>query len=163
MYIRLAQKANAILYKYKIKQFPIPLEVLESLLEDEDIKIIIRKNLNHSCVIGNNLLIGKCENSHKRYELSHEYLHVMEHTGNYFTKDQRTIGKDEAQAHAFAAYLLMPVGMFEESLKYASNDYQLAEEYGVTLDLVSYRKELTKSLLENNQYHLLKKVNFFNF
>ncbi len=162
MYIRLAQKANAILYHHKIKQFPISLELIEQLIYGEDIKIIIRENLTHGCVIGNDLLIGKCENKQEeRYKLSHEYLHIMEHCGNYFTKDKTVIAKNEAQAHAFAAYLLMPIGMFEESLKYAVNDYQLAEEYGVSLKLVLYRKELTKGLLESGEYHFLKKVNFF--
>jgi len=163
MYIRLAQKANAILYKHKVTQFPIPIEVIEELLHDEDIKVIIRENLNHGCIIGDSLLMGKCEHTEQRYKLSHEYLHVMEHPGNYFTKDRTTIAKNEAQAHAFAAYLLMPIGIFEDSLKYINNDYKLAEEYGVSLNLLAYRKELTKSLLESGQYHLLKKVNFFNF
>lgn len=158
MYIRIAQKANALLYQYKIKEFPIPYYIIEQIFEDQNIKIVLRNNLKFAAVIGDELLIRKCSGSDYRHMLSHEYLHVNEHVGNYFTKDRTVIAKDEAQANAFAAYFLMPVGMFEESLKHSANDFELAEEYGVTIELVQLRKELTKALLESGQLYLLKKA-----
>jgi hypothetical protein len=46
----------------------------------------------------------------------------------------------------------MPVYVFEEALKYCSNDYELAEEFGVTVNFVRYRKKLTKALLQDGYF-----------
>ena len=155
MYIRLAQKANALLHYYKIKNFPVSIPLIEEIIHDEKVKIVIRKNLNHACVIGDHLLLKECVGSDARYQLSHEYLHIKEHPGNRFMSSEFLIAKNEAQAKAFAAYFLMPLGLFERSLKEDESEYELAEEYGVSQELVRYRKFLTKSLIESGYYDAL--------
>lgn len=160
MHIRMAQKANLLLHKYKIRDFPIPLHVIEQIILDEHVKIIIRKNINHACILGDDLLVGD-RNHNCRYQLTHEYLHIREHPNNYFQKDETIIAKNESQANAFAAYFLMPIGMFETSMKYAHNSFELAEEYGVTPSFVEYRKMLTKGLIDSREYHWLKQANLY--
>jgi Zn-dependent peptidase ImmA (M78 family) len=62
------------------------------------------------------------------------------------------INKQEMQANAFAAYFLMPVYVFEESLKLGRSDYDLAEEFGVTVNFVRFRKELTEALIHGGYF-----------
>ncbi len=67
-------------------------------------------------------------------------------------KNKIVVDKQEQQAEAFAAYFLMPVYVFEEALKYCSNDYELAEEFGVMVEFVQFRKKLTEALIHDGYF-----------
>ena len=75
---------------------------------------------------------------------------------NHFRNDYSINAKNEAQANAFAAYFLMPVYVFEEAMTYTENDYELAEEFGVTAQFVKYRKKLTEGLLLDGYFNELE-------
>nr|WP_237268873.1 ImmA/IrrE family metallo-endopeptidase [Thermoanaerobacterium thermosaccharolyticum] len=62
--------------------------------------------------------------------------------------------KYEMEAQAFAAYFLMPIGIFEKHLELEKNDYELSHDFGVTLELVKFRKDLTKALIDSGEYNL---------
>lgn len=147
LYYRMLQRANYLITKYEIFDFPIPLEIIENVIRDRKIKVQILENMSFGFVLENQILLPKGSSSYLRENMAHEYCHSEYHVHNHFTSDKVVIAKNEAQAKAFAAYFLMPVYIFEESLKYCVNDEELAEEYGVSLSFTHYRKVLTRSLL----------------
>lgn len=49
----------------------------------------------------------------------------------------------------------MPIGIFEKHLELEENDYELSQDFGVTLELVKFRKNLTKALIDSGEYNLL--------
>lgn len=67
-------------------------------------------------------------------------------------KNRIIVKKQEKQAEAFAAYFLMPVYIFEEALKYCSSDHELAEEFGVTVTFIRFRKQLTEALINDGYF-----------
>ncbi|WP_195683375.1 ImmA/IrrE family metallo-endopeptidase [Alkalibacter mobilis] len=141
------QRANYLITEYEIYDFPIPLDVIEKVIFDRKIKVQIIENIHSGLVIANQMLLPHGAASNLRENMVHEYCHTQYHVHNHFSSDKVTIAKNEAQAKAFAAYFLMPVYIFEESLKYCETDAELAEEYGVTLEFIQYRKLLTQSLM----------------
>jgi len=152
MYLLMAEKANRLLSKYQVKEFPVPLDVIEHIIYNESIDIQITKYLNRALFCDNVIYIGQAlENKRRREYLVHEAGH-MYHCGNTALLDPITVDKNEGQAKAFAAYFLMPIGLFETYLARGENDYSLAEIFGVTQKLVEYRKELSKSLIESGYY-----------
>nr|WP_257789825.1 ImmA/IrrE family metallo-endopeptidase [Thermoanaerobacterium thermosaccharolyticum] len=74
---------------------------------------------------------------------------------NNFGVLQKAKDKYEMEAQAFAAYFLMPIGIFEKHLELEENDYELSQDFGVTLELVKFRKDLTKALIDSGEYNLL--------
>jgi Zn-dependent peptidase ImmA (M78 family) len=160
MHLFMAEKANQLLYKYQVKEFPIPLDVIEHVIYSEGISIQIAKYLTCALFCDNIIYVGQAlENSCQREYLVHEAAH-MYHAGNTALLNPLTVDKNEAQAQAFAAYFLMPVGVFEAHLAKEENDYTLGEAFGVKQELVRYRKILSKALLESGDYERYK-YNFF--
>jgi Zn-dependent peptidase ImmA (M78 family) len=152
MYLLMAEKANQLLHKYQVKEFPVPLDVIEHIIYNEGISIQITKYLTRALFCDNVIYIGQAlENSCRREYLVHETAH-MYHAGNTALLDPITVDKNEAQAKAFAAYFLMPVGVFEAHLAKGENDYALEEAFGVKQELIQYRKLLSKALLESGNY-----------
>lgn len=165
MYLNMAVKANQLLRKYKVKVFPVPTDIIEQIIYNEGISIEITKYLKKGLYYENGrkkvIYIGHAlKNKIYRECLMHETAHIFHH-GNTALMDPILIDKNEGQAHAFAAYFLMPVGVFEQYLAQGENDYSLAEIFGVTQELVEYRKELSKSLIESGEYVNLC-LNFFH-
>lgn len=147
MFFRMLQRANYLITEYEIFDFPIPLDVIETLIHDRKIKIQILENIKSGFAIVDQMILPHGSSTDLRENMIHEFCHTQYHVHNHFTNDKVTIAKNEAQAKAFAAYFLMPVYIFEESLKYCESDEELAEEYGVSLGFINYRKILTKNLM----------------
>ncbi len=131
MYFLMAEKANQLLHKYQVQEFPVPLDIIEHVIYSEGIDIQITKYLTHALFCDNVIYIGQAlENSCRREYLVHEAGH-MYHAGNAALLSPVVVDKNESQAKAFAAYFLMPVGVFEAHLARGENDYSLGEAFGV--------------------------------
>ena len=160
MYLLMAEKANQLLQKYQVKDFPIPLEIIEHIIYSEGIAIQITKYLNRALLYDNVIYIGQALDSFCCREcLVHEAGHTY-HAGNTALLNSATNGKNEGQAQAFAAYFLMPIGIFEAYLAQGETDYTLSETFGVNQELVAYRKILLKALLESGG---LEKYSYYFF
>jgi len=152
----MAEKANQLLYKYQVKEFPVPLDVIEHIIYNEGIDIQITKYFNRALFCDNVIYIGQAlENSCQREYLVHEVAHIY-HTGNTALLNPITVDKNEAQAKAFAAYFLLPVGIFEAYLARGENDYTLSEIFGVNRELIEFRKFLFQSLADSGNYERLR-------
>ena len=158
MHLIMAKKANKLLHKYRVQEFPVPLELVEHIIYSEGIDIQITKYLKRAVFCDNIIYIGEVlENgcrSEYREHLVHETAHVY-HCGNTAILDPIVVDKNEGQAKAFAAYFLMPIGVFESYLAQEESDYSLAEIFGIKLELIGFRKDLFRSLLESGNYESL--------
>jgi len=160
MYLLMAEKANNLLQKYQVKEFPVPLDVIEHIIYSEGIDIQITKYLNCAFFCDNVIYIGQAlDNSCYREYLVHEAAH-MYHVGNTTLLDPIAVDKNEGQARAFAAYFLMPIGVFEAHLAHGETDHTLSEIFGVKKDLVLFRKELSRALLEGDYYNQMQYIFF---
>lgn len=147
MFLRMLQRANYLLTEYQIFGFPVPIDIIDQIIIDMNIKIIIKSNLKSSMYLDGELSIGIYDPEQYREDLIHEVCHITQHAANAFNHDNVTIAKNEAQANAFAAYFLMPVFIFESDLSQGCNDFELSENFGVNIEFVRYRKTLTESLI----------------
>lgn len=145
-------KAIYLLTEYQIFDYPIDKETIEQVISDKHLKLITLKNLSTTIYIDDTILMPKTQNKAFREEVVHELGHALFHYGNSMLKEKTVISKQEMQANAFAAYFLMPVYVFEESLKLGRSDYDLAEEFGVTVNFVRFRKELTEALIHDGYF-----------
>lgn len=152
MYYNMLNKAIYILTEYQIFDYPIDKDTIEQVISDKHLKLITLKNLSTTVYIDDTILMPKIQNNAFREDVVHELGHALFHCGNSTLKEKTVIRKQEMQANAFAAYFLMPVYVFEESLKYGKSDYDLAEEFGVTVDFVKFRKELTEALIHDGYF-----------
>jgi hypothetical protein len=145
-------KAIYLLTEYQIFDYPIDKETIEQVISDKHLKLITLKNLSTTIYIDDTILMPKTQNNAFREDVVHELGHAFFHYGNSILKEKTVISKQEMQANAFAAYFLMPVYVFEESLKLGRSDYDLAEEFGVTVNFVRFRKELTEALIHDGYF-----------
>lgn len=160
MHVLMAEKANAILLRYNISSFPISIETIEYIIEKENIHLEYTKYLKKALYLEENkkryIYVGFEKNMDKLREyLVHEYGHTY-HCGNFYFLNKIVIAKNEAQAKAFCAYFLMPIGIFEQYWKQDDNDYFLSESFGVVISLVRFRKQLSISLIESGEYERLR-------
>ena len=162
------EKATMLLQKYCITEFPIPVDLIEDIIFKEGIKLQLTKYLKKGFYYEDSeekiIYLGSKihQTSKLREYLIHETAH-MYHCGNTTLLPPLVVDKNESQAKAFAAYFLMPLGIFEKYLVKGKNDYRLSELFGVTQDLVRYRKRLSKALIESGSYEqLLKKYIVFS-
>lgn len=155
MYLLMAEKANMLLKKYQVQQFPIPTDLIEHIITSEGIDIRITKYLKRAMFCDNVIYIRPAvEHSYRREYLVHETAHIY-HSGNTALLDPIVVDKFEGQANAFAAYFLMPAGLFENHLARGENDYTLAESFGVKQQLVKARKALSRGLIESGHFKRL--------
>lgn len=152
MYYRMLNKAIYLLTEYQIFDYPISKDIIEQIIYDNNLKHVVLNNMSTSCCIGDTILTPKLDNTDYRETLLHELGHVSSHVGNALLKNKLVLSKEEKQAQAFAAYFLMPVHVFEELLKLGYNDYELAEEFGVDVEFVRFRKELTEGLKHDRYF-----------
>jgi hypothetical protein len=152
MYYNMLNKAIYLLTEYQIFDYPIDKDTIEQIILDNHLKLVVLKNLCSTVCINDTILLPKTQNNAFRESVVHEIGHTLYHYGNSLLKNKIIVNKQEKQANAFAAYFLMPVYVFEEALKYCSNDYELAEEFGVTINFVKFRKELTESLINDGYF-----------
>lgn len=152
MYYRMLNKAIYLLTEYQIFDYPISKDVIEQIIEDNSLKHIVLNNLSTSCCIDDTVLTPELDNKEYRETIMHELGHACNHTGNALHKHKLVLSKEEKQANAFAAYFLMPVYVFEELLNLGYNDYELAEEFGVNIEFVRFRKELTEGLKHDGYF-----------
>ncbi|MFZ7119794.1 MAG: ImmA/IrrE family metallo-endopeptidase [Eubacteriaceae bacterium] len=161
MFLRMLKKANYFLREYEILDFPISIELIQEIFNDLNYRIVIIKNMKqHGTIYADNILITGINSACLRENMCHECGHIVSHHYNQYCDDKIQIIKNEAQAQAFAAYLLMPVFIFEETIKYCNNDYEVSEEFGVNVEFVQYRKTLTAGLVRINYFK--KTRNKFN-
>lgn len=163
------KKATTFLEKYNIIEFPIPIDIIKNIISHEGIKIEVTKYLKKSSYYedsNSKIIYLGCKGCKINYScqqreyLVHETAHIY-HCGNTALLPSLVIDKNEGQAQAFAAYFLMPFGLFEVYLTKGENEYDLSERFGVTQELVRYRKKLLKSILESGYYKQLKRKYFF--
>lgn len=165
MHLLMAEKANQLLRKYNVKNFPVSIDIIERMIYYEGISIQIVKYLKKGLYFedGNMKVIYIGYPYHEYFYrecLVHEAAH-MYHCGNTGLSDPLIIEKNESQAKAFAAYFLMPVGVFEKYWAQNESDYLLSEAFGVKVDFVQYRKELGRALWEAGEYERLRYDKFF--
>ena len=160
MYYKMLEKAIEILTEYQIFEYPIHKDTIEQVISNIHLRTIILKNLSSTICINDTILLPKTQNKASyREDIVHELGHTYFHCGNSLLKDKTVVRKQESQANAFAAYFLMPVYVFEEALKYCSNDYELAEEFGVTVSFVQFRKKLTEALIKDGYFDEVLELN----
>lgn len=152
MYYNMLNKAIYLLTEYQIFDYPIDKETIKQVISDKHLKLITLKNLSTTIYIDDTILMPKTQNNAFREDVVHELGHAFFHYGNSMLKEKAVISKQEMQANAFAAYFLMPVYVFEESLKFGRTDFDLAEEFGVTVNFVRFRKELTEALIHDGYF-----------
>lgn len=161
MYFTMAQKANKLLLKYNIINFPINIDIIEYIIENEGLEIEFTDSIKNAVIIDNTIYMNKPDNTHDyRSFVIHEYGHYTYQCGNIEYLPNKN--KYEMEAQAFAAYFLMPIGIFEKHLELEENDYELSQDFGVTLELVKFRKSLTKALIDSGEYNLLAYSLYFN-
>lgn len=161
MYYQMLSKATALLRRYGICHFPVPLEIIDTILADAQIQVettphLVGRLKGHAVDDGYEKVIYLAENlleQEARDTKMHEYCHLTNHHGNCFNLYLKTRDKNENQARAFAAYFLMPLGIFERQIKLTESNHELAETFGVPEDLVVFRKELLANLLESGYYY----------
>lgn len=155
------EKATILLKKYHIIEFPIPLALIEEIILKEGIKLQITKYLKRSFYYEDSkekiIYLGQKvkQTCQLREYLIHETAHIY-HCGNTALLSPLVVDKNESQAQAFAAYFLMPLGIFEAYIAIGENDYNLSEKFGVTQELVGYRKKLLSSIIESCYYEQVK-------
>lgn len=152
MYYNMLKKAIYLLTEYQIFDYPIYKDTINQIIADSNLKLVTLKNLCSTVCINNEILTPKTQNKAFRENIIHEIGHVYCHCGNSLLKNKIVVNKQEKQAEAFAAYFLMPVYIFEEAMKYCNNDFELAEEFGVTVKFVHYRKKLTEALIKDGYF-----------
>ena len=156
MYQLMAEKANKLLVKYQVSEFPISLETIEHILISEGINIQITSYLKRALYCDNVIYIGEAlEQSCYREYMIHETAHTY-HYGNTALLDPVIVNKNEGQARAFAAYFLMPIGLFEKYLACDENNYSLAESFGVNQELIETRKSLSQGLINSGMFYKLR-------
>lgn len=155
MYYNMLNKAIYLLTEYQIFDYPIDKDTIEQIILDKNLKIATLKNLSTALCIDDTILVPKIQNNAYREAIVHELGHACYHVGNSLLKDKIIVSKQEQQAKAFAAYFLMPVYIFEEAMKYCNDDYVLAEEFGVTVSFVKFRKQLTEALIYDGYFNEL--------
>ncbi len=143
MSLVMAQKANILLEKYEISEYPIPIHTIEQIIVNEKYSIrSLRHSKTKAMIIGNTVVADSTSNILYREYLAHELCHIQYHTGNQILKNSWQVCKEECQARSFTAFFLMPIGMFERIMITCENDYYLSQEFGVTVDLVRFRKKI---------------------
>ncbi len=161
MYYNMLNKAIYLLTEYQIFDYPIAKDKINQIVADNNLRLVTLKNLCSTICINNDILVPKTQNNAYRECVVHEIGHAIYHYGNSLLKNRIVVNKQEKQIEAFAAYFLMPVYVFEETLRYCSNDYELAEEFGVTVKFVQYRKKLTRSLINDGYFdEQLEQIDF---
>jgi Zn-dependent protease with chaperone function len=124
-----ARKSN------NISELPIPIYAIEQIIIDQDFDIVIIPTLRKSCVFDQTLFVANLPDTEFRISLAHELGHILMH--DFFIYSSQA----EAKANAFAAYFLMPPGMFEKDMAQL-NEWDLAEKYGVPVEYVIKRAAL---------------------
>lgn len=158
MSLLMAQKANILLEKYEISEYPIPIHTIEQIIVNEKYNIIpLRHSKTKALIIGNTVVADSTSNVLYREYLAHELCHIQYHTGNQMLKNPWQIRKEECQARLFTAYFLMPVGTFEEVMKACEYEYYLSQEFGVTVDLVRLRKQIVRDV-KYESFNLPEKI-----
>lgn len=161
MYYNMLNKAIYLLTEYQIFDYPIDKDTIEQIILDNHLRLVVLKNLCSTVCINDTILMPKTQNNAFRESIVHEIGHTLYHYGNSLLKNKIVVNKQEKQAEAFAAYFLMPVYVFEEAMKYCSNDFELAEEFGVTVNFVKIRKVLTESLINDGYFdEQLEQIDF---
>lgn len=155
MYYRMLNKAIYLLTEYQIFDYPISKDIIEQIIYDNNLKHVVLNNMSTSCCIEDTILTPKLDDAAYRETMLHELGHANNHVGNALLKNKLILSKEEKQAQAFAAYFLMPVHVFEELLKLEYNDYELAEEFGVDVEFVKFRKELSEALRNDGYFEIL--------
>jgi len=96
MHLLMAQKANQLLHKYQVREFPVPLDIIERVIYSEGISIQITKYLTRALFCNDVIYIGQAlENTCRREYLVHEAAH-MYHAGNTALLDPITVDKTDA-------------------------------------------------------------------
>lgn len=162
MYYNMLNKAIYLLTEYQIFEYPIDKDTIEHIILDNHLKMVTLKNLSSTICINDVVLVPKTQNNAFRESVVHELGHTLCHYGNSLLKNKIVVNKQEKQAEAFAAYFLMPVYVFEEALKYCSNDFELAEEFGVTVKFVEFRKKLTEALINDGYFDEILELNYID-
>lgn len=156
MYYKMLNKAIYLLTEYEIYDYPINKDIISQIIEDNNLKHVVLSNLSFgSCVIDDEILTPKLDNKDYRETIMHEIGHAYKHAGSALKKNKYVWGKEEKQANAFAAYFLMPIYVFEELLNLEYNDFELADEFGVNVEFVKFRKELTEALKHDGYFNEL--------
>ncbi|MDD4678207.1 MAG: ImmA/IrrE family metallo-endopeptidase [Tissierellia bacterium] len=154
-------KSIYLLTEYQIFEYPIDKDTINQIVADSNLKLVTLKKPLFDRFIDDEILTPKTQNNAFRENIIHEIGHVYCHCGNSLMKNKIIVNKQEKQAEAFAAYFLMPVYVFEEAMKYCNNDFELAEEFGVTVKFVHYRKKHTEAIIKDGYFdEPLEQINF---
>ncbi|URN83521.1 ImmA/IrrE family metallo-endopeptidase [Acetobacterium wieringae] len=127
--------------KYKISTFPIPIWEIEQIIIDRGYDVCISNKSKASFILSTTVFVPNFSDTHNRFCLSHELGHIMCNHYDVYRVDKYTKNKYEAQADAFALYLIMPPFCFDRDLE-QFNEWDLAEKYGIPVEYVIKRAAL---------------------
>jgi Zn-dependent peptidase ImmA (M78 family) len=127
--------------KYRISTFPIPIWEIEQIIIDRGYDVCISNKSKASFILSTTVFVPNISDTHTRFCLSHELGHIMCHHYDVYHVDKYIKRKYEAQADAFALYLIMPNTCFERDLEHL-NEWELSEKYGIPAEYVKKRAAL---------------------
>ncbi|MEO1815291.1 MAG: ImmA/IrrE family metallo-endopeptidase [Acetobacterium sp.] len=133
--------ALSTLESNNISEFPTPIYTIEQIIIDHDFDIVIIPTLTKSGIFDKTLFVPHLPDFEFRVSLAHELGHIILH--EFFIHSAQS----EARADAFAAYFLMPSGHFEDHAP-AMTKYDLSEFYGVPVNFINKRMELSIDLIQ---------------
>lgn len=140
------EKASSLLKEYPYTGVNWIYELLDHL----DIRYFEEKLDKASAIITSfkgktAIIVDRDSSSQKKREyIAHELGHYFFHSGNmlfYKRKDPIMVSRDERRAEEFALYLLVPEDKLSKlvDVMYPPNIYDLAEEFGVTVEFMEKR------------------------
>lgn len=147
MYNTQRMKSIFLHQKYKLSTFPIAIWEIEQIIIDRGYDVCISQKSMASFILSTTVFVPNISDTHNRFCLSHELGHIMGNHYDIYHVDKYTKNKYECQADAFAAYFLMPSGHFEDHAP-AMTKYDLSEFYGVPVNFINKRMELSIDLIQ---------------
>ncbi|AFA48217.1 ImmA/IrrE family metallo-endopeptidase [Acetobacterium woodii] len=141
MYNTQRMKSIFLHQKYKLSTFPIPIWEIEQIIIDRGYDVCISQKSKASFILSTTVFVPNISDTHNRFCLSHELGHIMCNHYDVYRVDRYTKSKYEAQAGAFALYLIMPSACFDCDLVHL-NEWELSEKYGVPVEYIRQRFNL---------------------
>jgi Zn-dependent peptidase ImmA (M78 family) len=147
MYETPKKKSLFLHRKYELSTLPIPIWELEQMIIDRGFDVCISKKSKASFILNTTVFVPKLSDSHIRFCLSHELGHIIGNHYDIYSVDKYARTKYEAQANAFALYLIMPCPCFEYDLE-QMDEWDLAEKYGIPVEYIRRRFKLYRNAAE---------------
>jgi Zn-dependent peptidase ImmA (M78 family) len=151
MYENLKAKAHELLEIFQNAADYTDTATLETILETNHFQIKVI-DIEYACYLENIIFCGRKDEISYRHNLAHEIAHIYLHC-TLFSLSHPPNYKNEAQAEAFAAFLLLPSPAFEEDLMNQMGDKALSDKYQAPLHLIKVRKRICRPELRRKMHN----------